>query len=169
LNAKEAKLSHDELLRLLKYDPGTGIFTRRIMLSNRARLDGVAGHLSGNGKYQLVSVDGVTHYAHRLAFFYMTGQWAKNVDHKDRNGLNNCWANLREATKSQNAGNSKRFANNTSGYKGVVWHKAGKKWLARISMSGRTVHLGSFSSKDEAVAAYNCAAQNHFGEFARVN
>lgn len=92
------------------------------------------------------------------------------VDHIDHNGLNNRRNNLRVATHSQNAQN--RVISplcNTSGHKGVVWHKRHAKWQAQIKIYGKIKHLGYFERIEDAVVAYNKAAAETFGEFANPN
>lgn len=67
-----------------------------------------------------------------------------------------CWKNRpRPAT---NARNRKTPRNNTSGYMGVTWHKRDRKWVAQIMVKGRHIHLGYFSTAEEAAAAYATAA-----------
>lgn len=94
------------------------------------------------------------------------------VDHIDGDGLNNTRSNLRLATRSQNLHNGKRLKNNTSGYKGVHWVKytlhAGK-WRSRIYVGGRAIHLGVFADREEAAKAYDKAALEMCGEYARTN
>jgi hypothetical protein len=58
---------------------------------------------------------------------------------------------------------------NTSGYSGVHWHRRDRKWIARIRVGDRRVHLGSFDDPVEAARAYNRAALEHFGESAWLN
>lgn len=103
-------------------------------------------------------------YMHRLI---MGGQ--SNIDHKDGCKLDNRKSNLRLCSHSQNMYNQKKRVDNTSGFKGVSWSKAAKKWHAYINISKRRVYLGVFNSKEEAAAAYNEAAKKNFGEFARLN
>lgn len=91
------------------------------------------------------------------------------VDHKDGNGLNCQRANLRLATRSQNQWNRGKQANNTSGYKGVYWHKQRDKWHAQIAVNGKRVHLGYFATAEAAAAAYDNAARELHGAFARTN
>lgn len=91
----------------------------------------------------------------------------KFVDHKNGNGLDNRRANLRPATPSQNMHNQQLRTNNTSGAKGVYWHKVAKKWAARISVNYERVYLGLFDNVEDAVDAYVKAARKHFGNFAR--
>lgn len=101
-----------------------------------------------------------------------------SVDHIDGNGLNNQKSNLRECTMSQNIANSRRRRDNTSGYKGVHWHKGYKypsgawrirpKWSARISLKGKRISLGYFTTKEEAAKAYALAAKKYHGEFSAI-
>jgi hypothetical protein len=91
------------------------------------------------------------------------------VDHIDRNGLNNQRSNLRLCTKSQNQHNANMRSDNTSGFKGVSRAKGARSWQARIRVDGKLIHLGSFSEKSEAAKAYDEVARKYFGEFARTN
>lgn len=91
------------------------------------------------------------------------------VDHIDMNRLNNQKSNLRLCNRKQNAANSLIPRNNSSGYKGVYWHKTNKKWHAQIKVNYKTIFLGCFNTKEEAALAYNNGALKHQGEFARLN
>lgn len=87
-------------------------------------------------------------------------------DHKNRDGLDNRKENLRLCTKSQNGAN--RISTSRHGYKGVHLRQ-GKYWSAQIKVNRETVLLGSYKTCEEAALAYNKAAQQYFGEFARLN
>lgn len=89
------------------------------------------------------------------------------VDHRDGNGLNNVRSNLRLATSRQNAMNRSKWKNSDSRFKGV--HRDGKRWRAIITLNGKRIHLGCFSSDEEAASAYNKAAMANYGEFAKLN
>lgn len=91
------------------------------------------------------------------------------VDHVNRSGLDNRRANLRAASRSQNAMNQASRANTSSRYKGVSWDKYARKWDVRIRAKGRQLRLGRFTSELEAARAYDRAAIEHFGEFACIN
>ena len=92
-----------------------------------------------------------------------------DTDHRNGDGLDNRRCNLRICTKSQNSINRKMQSNNTSGYRGVYWHKRDKKWLAHIKIDGKKINFGYCSTKEQAAEAYNEAAKKHYGEFARLN
>lgn len=91
------------------------------------------------------------------------------VDHKDNNGLNNQKSNLRVATHWQNLANRALQKNNTSGYRGVSWSRQNKKWFAQIYVNSKTISLGFYDDKIDAAKAYNKAAIERYGEFARLN
>lgn len=91
------------------------------------------------------------------------------VDHKDSDGLNNTRDNLRPATYPENNRNARKRMDNTSGYKGVSWHKGHRKWIASIRIDDKLRHLGDFATAEEAAAAYDKAAIAAWGEFARIN
>jgi hypothetical protein len=91
------------------------------------------------------------------------------VDHINGDGLDNRRVNLRPAAQSTNGANVGPRSHNASGYKGVGWHKGGRKWVAQITAKGRHYHLGLFTDPAEAARAYDAAALHHFGAFARLN
>lgn len=89
------------------------------------------------------------------------------VDHRWGNGLDNQRANLRTATRTQNAQN--RLKNKGHLYKGVTWNVKDQKWRAQIRALGKKIYLGSFNTALEAAAAYDAAALKYHGEFALTN
>ena len=106
---------------------------------------------------------------HRLILGCTTGI----VDHIDGDGLNNCRSNLRIVTPEQNGQNREKRAQASSQYKGVYLkiHKAKKwsKWQAVIKVNKKMVYLGCYRDEVDAATAYNFAAHEFFGEFARFN
>lgn len=172
MTKKELSLSHERLLERLSYDRETGHFTFRTAGgSNRNRDVGrVAGFQDESLGYKRwrVPVDAVYFVGARLAWFYVTGKWPVNqIDHKDGNSLNNAFDNLREADNSQNARNQSKPKNNTSGWKGVNWHKRVGKWYASIGFNGKKISLGYYDDVKEAAEAYIFAALELHGDFAR--
>jgi len=89
----------------------------------------------------------------------------KCVDHIDGNKTNNNLTNLRWATLTENQRNSKMSISNTSGIKGVSFEKKANKWKASIRINSILIHLGYFDTIEEAAAARQTKANEHFGEF----
>ena len=121
--------------------------------------------------------DGKRTYAYREADGKLIGmhqdvlgvQPGKVIDHRDGNGLNNVRSNLRYATRSQNQANSIRIkpAKAGSQYKGVTVLPV--RYVARIKVDGKTIHLGTFATELKAAQAYDAAARLHFREYAQLN
>ena len=91
------------------------------------------------------------------------------LDHQDRNGLNNQRENLRPASQSQQLMNTAKRGRCRSSFKGVHWCKRTKSWRARITVLRTRLSLGYFHLEEAAARAYDVAAYIHFGEFARTN
>lgn len=169
-------LDHAALLAMLHYDPETGIFIWRTREDARpqwnARYAGkVAGYArtaTGGRQYWSVRIYDWPFHAHRLAYFYMTGLWPlAEIDHIDNDGLNNRWANLRDATKSQNGANRGASRNNKAGLKGVSFCRKAGRYRATIRLNGKQKWLGYFDTAAAAHEAYKAAAIEKSGEFAR--
>lgn len=90
----------------------------------------------------------------------------KGYDHIDRNPLNNCKDNLRQANATENARNRSIGRNNTSGFIGVIWNKAHSKWNAFIVIDKKRKYLGYFNNKEDAVLVRLEAESKYYGEFA---
>lgn len=94
------------------------------------------------------------------------------VDHINGNGLDNRRINLRLATVGQQAYNKPKSKNKkTPGCKGVSItrdrNKKPKYWIARITVSGKRIYLGTFKNHIAASRAYIKAAKKYHKEFAR--
>jgi hypothetical protein len=154
----------NEVRRLLSYDAETGVFRWRIRRCAMAP-GSVAGGRSAAG-YQCISFDGKRTLAHRLAWLHAYGAWPSGeLDHIDGDKTNNRLANLREASRSENNINRSVPRSNTSGFRGVSWHKRVRKWEANIKFGGRQKHLGYYSCPAEAHRAYVEAATKLHGDF----
>jgi len=157
-------LTQEILKSKLNYDPETGVFTRTL----KTGIVKVAGCKDSRG-YLAIYLNKKLHYGHRLAWLYMTGQWPDtDIDHINGIKGDNRICNLREATRSQNGRNRGANKNNTSGYKGVCWHKSIQKWMSRITISGDIKFLGYFDAPEEAYLAYCEAAKEYHGEFSNT-
>lgn len=123
-----------------------------------------AGSISDRG-YVCVSLDGKRLRAHRIVFAMTHGRWPiDQLDHINGIRSDNRPENLREVTGAQNMWNAKTPRTNTSGYKGVVWHKRIKKWHVVINAIKR-YHLGYFEHPGLAALIYVSAAARLHGEY----
>ena len=93
----------------------------------------------------------------------------KLIDHKNRNPLHNHKSNFRFCTHKENLRNCGKHKDNTSGFKGVTWNKANRRWTAQIGVDGKNIHLGDFKRKIKAAIAYNIGATKYHKEFAYLN
>lgn len=90
----------------------------------------------------------------------------KHYDHIDRNEFNNLESNLRPCTQQENSRNRSIRSNNKSGVTGVYWDKNTSKWRANIVVNGKTIQLGRFINKQDAIRARLLAEKHYFGSFA---
>lgn len=151
----------------LRYEPDTGRF---VWLVSRPGVK--AGTRAGNKKpngYWQITIDRKNYAAARLAWLYVHGELPETIDHINCNPSDNRIVNLRPATYAQQAGNKRIFRNNTSGYKGVTYDRGRGHWKAYIYIGSRRKHLGVFDDPVEASRAYEAAAREHFGTYARVS
>ena len=91
------------------------------------------------------------------------------VDHISMDTLDNRSCNLRVCTHQQNQCNQGLQANNTSGVSGVSYYPPREKFRARIKIGQKDIHLGYYSTFQEAVMARNIGMQCMFGEYGRYN
>jgi hypothetical protein len=159
-------ISPKELSALLRYDPESGYLFwkprgREMFISEaswarwNSRYSGmVAGSdgEDGNGRpYRKITVFRKTYSAHRVAWAIMNGDWPKDqIDHIDRNPMNNAWRNLRPASSYENMNNRGLQKNNLSGVSGVSWCKIRNLWRVRPMCGGRRVDGGYFQDIDIA-------------------
>lgn len=161
-------ISNEELKANVSYDPETGIFTRLRDASINAPA-GSRADLPEGKRYRAVKINYVRYKAHRLAFQYVHGREPKGyIDHINGNPNDNRIANLRECDALENARNARTRSDNTSGFKGVSWHKQRGKWTARIMVSNQHINIGLFDTAEQAYAAYCAKAKELHGEFARL-
>lgn len=114
--------------------------------------------------FRNITVDG-RHTTQALHTF-LTGY--RMTDHVNGNGLDNRRANLREVTHASNGANRRVGSNSTTGLKGV-WPTGSGRFAAAIKHQGKRTHLGRFDTAREAADAYDAAAKELFGPYARLN
>jgi hypothetical protein len=159
-------ITQEHLREMLSYHAASGQFVWKSPLSNRVKVGAIAGATTKNG-YIVIGLHGKLVYAHRVAWFYMTGGWPKHqIDHVNGDRQDNRWDNLRLATPQQNSANSKRPVTNGSGYKGAYKTRNGR-FQAKVEANGASIYLGTFDSAEDAHAAYMEEAVKQFGPYAR--
>lgn len=149
-----------DIKALLSYDPETGIFRNRVTRNNNGSKAGeMAGTLDKDG-YICIAVHGKKYRAHRLAWFFVHGDWPSfDVDHINRVKADNRICNLRDVPRSTNLLNQGRpQRHNTTGRLGVGPYKG--RYRARIQIQGRGLHIGVFDTAEEAERAYLSAKQS---------
>lgn len=157
---QQINLDWYQLKSILDYNPNTGIFKWKISNSNRIKPGDIAGILTQG--YCKIGINGKLYLAHHLAWFYVYGYFPENeIDHINRNGTDNRIENLREVSRICNARNTKNRSNNTSGIKGVSFHKQTNKWQVQITVNQKRISLGCHDEFDEAVC-YRLVAEQCF-------
>jgi hypothetical protein len=161
-------ISLEELKATLNYDTETGLFTWKVRTSKRVRIGAEAGCFRGD--YIVIRINKRLYLAHRLAWFYVHGVWpGEQIDHINGSKIDTRIANLRESSHRENGRNRRGHVDSESGVKGVTLERRTGKWFARICLDNKAIHLGTFDTKEEAAAAYDRAAKEVHGVFARLN
>ena len=161
-------LAQKHLKTILDYNPETGIFIRKDSY-HKSRIGKITG-CQNKDNYIVIWINNKLHYAHRIAYLWITGVLPENkVDHINGVKNDNRWCNLRLVTDVQNSMNGKIRSHNKSGFKGVYWASWANKWRVEIKVNKKPIRIGYFETKREAALAYNEAAIEHFGEYAKLN
>lgn len=134
-------ITQQELKRLFIYEPETGI------LRSRRTGKALKADIIHNG-YARKKIGRKNYLIHRLAWLYTYGKWPKDqLDHKNRNRLDNRIKNLREVTNRENAQNKERPV-------GCSFEKWSGRWKAQIEIDGRVRHIGRYDTQLGARRAY---------------
>lgn len=162
-------ITQTRLKELLHFSPDTGLFTwlKRKPSDFKVAKQSESWNIRFSGKkagsphcqgYLSIAVFHRKLLAHRLAWLYIYGELPEDqIDHIDHCKTNNKISNLRLASNAMNGKNMSFSKANTSGFTGVVWHKAAQKWSAQICHEGKRKYLGLFTNKQDAIAARTAA------------
>jgi len=143
-------LSAAQARELLAFDPDTGTIVRKIQARGYAK-GNKAGFRNFHG-YTSLRVAGKTYRAHMVAWLLHYGEWPRMaIDHINGDKTDNSIKNLRLATPSINSQNLRSRVNRT-GFPGV--HKNGSGWSSAIRVNNKRHSLGTYSTPEEAYAAY---------------
>jgi hypothetical protein len=155
------------------YDPETGILRWRrrprhhfvddhgLNTFNTKCAGREAGYISNSG-YRLIYIFGRKYLAHQLIWMMQIGKWpADQIYHRNHIRDDNRFENLCEATSAKNYHHRSIYSNNNSGFTGVGFHERSQKWMARVRIKGKLIHLGFFASKADAIAARSTVNRQH--------
>lgn len=156
---RNAELTHEYLLSVFRYDPDSGLFMRKNSHYGSNGNMVSAGIFNKTSGYIVLTVFGRQYKAHRLAWFYVHGEWPQGeIDHINGDRSDNRIMNLRVATSLENKQNRGFDTRNTTGFMGV--YRSGKKWRASIGYAKKRHDLGAFDTPEMAHDAYLTAKAN---------
>jgi hypothetical protein len=136
-----------------------GELIRKVKLSDSSIVGSVAGCVNALG-YKVIRIKPKLYLAHRLIWLYHNGYFPENqIDHINRDRLDNRIENLREVSTQCNLRNSKQQSNNSSGVRGVGWFAEREKWKAYIKVNRKNIFLGDHADFMEAVCHRLAAEQ----------
>lgn len=162
----------DNIRASFRYCPDTGIFYWLKDVGQRGRCGQIAGSLWANPrsrKYIILTLNKKRYASHRIAILLHTGRPPHGeVDHINGDGTDNRLCNLRVCTKEQNQWNARKRRDNTTGYKGVSYHRQTGKYAARIQHNRKRQTIGLFDTPQAAHLAYVQQANLLFREFSRA-
>ena len=177
---KREDITPEMVNEAIDYDPLTGVCIWRErplnhFLNGRShkiwntKYSGKKAGVMNDQGYLTVGICGIRFYIHRIAYALANGEWPEHqIDHINGKRDDNRLINLRMATNEQNSQNAKLSKTNSLGLKGVSRCPNSKTFRAQIYRNGKLHHLGTFSTKEEAHAAYAKAAIDLRGEFANL-
>lgn len=161
------KVTYERASELLAYNPETGWLTWKVQKSSRAAIGSRAGSVSKADRYRRIQIDGENILEHIVIWLMVYGELPSHeVDHENRVRDDNRKMNLREASISQNRANAKMRSDNTTGQRGVVYHKQTGRFNARIEIDGMRKSLGLYETAKEAGDVARLARLNAFGRYA---
>mgnify|MGYP000058039159 CR=1 FL=1 len=169
MKAKE-QLTSEYVAKRLNYNSETGVFTWKTPTAARLKPGDIAGTIHKTG-YVKIILDGISYWAHRLAWLYYYKEWPKGeayqIDHINGNKADNRICNLRLVTNKKNTRNHGLYKHNISGTSGVCFNMQQGKWQAYIRTNEKCEkkykqkHLGYFLNYEEAVAARKQAEKEY--------
>jgi len=157
-------ITKDYLHELFEYKDGE--LFRKITTNNRAKQGARAGSAFRQG-YEFIGINNKVYLKHRLIFMMFHGYLPKKIDHIDGNPKNSKIENLREANDAENSYNAKLRKDNTSGCKGVIWHKWAKKWKVTVKAKNTVIYSKYFDDLELADLVAQEARNKYHGNFSR--
>lgn len=166
---KVPDITPSELRDAFDYDRYLGILTWRTKPSWGVSAGEVAGRLRPGNRYAKVRYKKRLHFVHRIIWAWWHGEWPSGViDHINRNPEDNRIFNLRDCPQHKNSTNSKMRKDNTTGFKGVCFHKCTGRYTAQIQHKKKLRYIGLYKTPEEAAAAYENVARELHKDFRNV-
>jgi hypothetical protein len=157
---KRKKLTQKRLKEVLVYNPKTGIFMWKKTGPGRKKTK-IAGGIDVHG-YRVINIFYTQYKAARIANLYMLGYLPENqMDHKNKIRDDDRWKNLREVSAQCNLRNCCVYKNNKSGVTGISFGKKDNRWLSDMRVNNKTIHLGQYKDKTDAIKARWEAEKKH--------
>ena len=142
-------LTIERLKEVLDFDTNTGIFIWKQKRGTKSK-GSIAGSPQNKGYIQIM-IDGQNYLAHRLAWFYFFGKWPKKqIDHINRNKIDNSINNLRDVDNSTNHHNVGIRKHNKSGVTGVYYSRKKNVWVSTIEFKTKKIYIGQYKTLEEA-------------------
>jgi len=143
----------------------------KYQFNSRCKPEQQAGSYNVKEKRSFIGIEGKSYACSRIVYYLATSidPGIYEVDHIDQDSSNNSIQNLRLATRSQNAANVKLKSNNTTGFKGVSWHKTRGLFHCTINLNGKLKHLGTHICPIRLAYEYNIVAKEQHKDFAVIN
>lgn len=161
------KIIPNEVLERLSYNPETGVFIWIKNNKSGRKLIGKDPTSANNHGHLKICISGYRYYAHRIAWFFVTGDQPNVIDHINGDPSDNRFCNLRNCTQAENMMNHGCKTNKSGLPCGVTVTPAGR-YRARIEHNGQVFRMGMFSTAEQAEAAYLNKRSELFKEFHRV-
>jgi len=152
-------ITQQELLNLFDYKDGNLYWKQA---RQKVKAGSKAGSVNPSTGYELIMVNQKRYRAHQLIFMYHHGYFPKEIDHIDRNKVNNKIENLRATNRIKNCQNIGLTKRNTSGYKNVSYLKQTNKWLVKININGKNKNFGHFEDIELADLVAQEARSKYF-------
>lgn len=158
-------ITQEKLKEIFEYKDG-GLYWK-IKPAARVNIGDRFGAFNKRDGYRTGAVFKKAYREHRLIFLYHHGYIPEVLDHINGKRDDNRIENLREATYSQNGQNRVKQKNNTSGHRGVSFHRPMDKWRVQLNINGKNIHFGYYEDLELACLVSDEARSLYHGEFAR--
>ena len=162
-------VTQDQLKDLFDYRSDGHLIRKKSGMGPSNKAGSVVGYApkrkNGRNKYVTTKINGQHYCVHKLIYLYHHGNMPEQLDHINRDSLDNRIENLRTATSFQNAQNRKLFSNTSSGAKGVSWNKRNKAWFVYVDVNKNRKNLGYFKDFELAQLVATEAREKYHGAY----